>query len=113
MGSTGASLRASLLPDSRKGLLDVGARKEKEREDLLKHHIIQRSLSGAWPHFPLTSKQVFVLAMQIYAGCLDSDHGANLAGPLGELGVIWESNISLSVKCSQDYMSLLHLFQQK
>lgn len=54
-----------------------------------------------------------MLAMQIYAGSFDSDHGANLVGPLGELGVIWENNISLSVKCSQDCMSLLHLFQQK
>lgn len=44
MGSTGASLRASLLPDSRKGLLNVGARKEKEKEDPVKHRFIQTQL---------------------------------------------------------------------
>lgn len=43
-GSTRVSPRASLLPDSRKGLLDAGARRGKDTTHLVRHHVIQIQL---------------------------------------------------------------------
>lgn len=107
MGATGVSFASTTLLCSRKGLPDAGARKGKEREDLAKHHSFQIQLVWGLATFS-SHKHISFHACQ--GGEPGVSQHQSWCKPTWLFGRAWSclrKQQFLSVKCSQDCVSVL------
>lgn len=113
MGATEVSLRALLFPASGKGLWDARVKRGEEIAPSKTPHLANSAHLGPGNLFLPQVCKFSCLPGRYIQGLLTLIVLQTYLAPLGELGDVRESNNSLSVKRSQDCMSLLQSFQQK